>query len=64
MARLEGELTSLRSNMWDLETDVRRQFWEQDWEPGNRQLQFVSWLIVVLAWVAPGAVIAVAVLEG
>jgi hypothetical protein len=67
VARLESELTSLRSDIWDLEADVRRRFWEQDrahWERGNRQLRFVGWLIVALAWITPGAVIAITVLKG
>lgn len=67
MARLEGELTSLRSDIWDLQTDVRRRFWEQDlarWERGDRQLRFVIWLIVGLAWITSGAVIVAAALKG
>lgn len=53
--------------MWDLEADVWRRFWKQDqerWERNHRQLQFVSWLIVVMAWMAAGAVVVAAALGG
>ena len=58
--RLERDLTKLKGDMWALEADVRRRFWERD----QRLLQFVTWLLVGLLWLMAGFSIATAVIKG
>jgi hypothetical protein len=60
MERLEGDLTALRGDMWALEADVRRRFWERD----QRRLQLISWLVIGLMWIAVGVTIATAAITG
>jgi hypothetical protein len=60
MERLEGDLTALRGDMWALEADVRRRFWERD----QRRLQLISWLVIGLMWIAVGVMIATAAIKG
>jgi hypothetical protein len=60
MERLEGDLTALRGDMWALEADVRRRFWERD----QRRLQLISWLVIGLMWIAVGVTIATAAIKG
>jgi hypothetical protein len=60
--RLERELTSLRSDMWDLDAQVRERFWERDQrdrERKERRLDFMMWVLVGLMWATAGATIAV-----
>lgn len=59
VARLERDLRKLRDDMWGLEEDVRRRFWERD----QRQLRLVGWLLMGLIWAMSGAVIAVALVK-
>lgn len=60
--RLERELTSLRSDTWDLNAQVRERFWERDQrdrERTERRLEFMTWVLVGLMWAIAGATIAV-----
>jgi len=60
IVRLERDLTELRGDMWALEADVRRRFWERD----QRRLQLMSCLLIGLMWVAVGVTIATAAVKG
>jgi hypothetical protein len=59
LMRLERDLTELRRKMWSLEADVRRQFWERD----QRGLRALSWVALVLPWIAVGVAIAAALIK-
>lgn len=60
LARLERDLTTLRGDIWALENDVRRRFWERD----QRRLQVLSWMVMGLAWIAAGSLVAAALIKG
>ncbi len=60
MARLERDLTTIQGNLWALEEDVRRRFWERD----ERRLQVSIWMAMALLWIAVGALIATVLVKG
>jgi hypothetical protein len=60
LTRLECDMTTLKSEMWALEADVRRRFWERD----QRRLQILSWIVMGLPWIAVGVLIAAAAIKG
>lgn len=59
LSRLESDIATLKSEMWALEADVRRRFWERD----QRRLQVLSWMVMGLPWIAVGVLIVAALLK-
>lgn len=53
-------MTTLKGEMWALEADVRKRFWERD----QRRLQVLSWMVMGLPWVSVGVLIAAVAIKG